>query len=110
MKRISFIKGAVAASVVIGLSGCANNSIKDFGEVQNDSFEKNVDDGLASAKEVWGSHYEPITYSLRTEELFAKKENKVPHHMIITNFRQSNETVGQYKNIKKDPIPLISIL
>lgn len=78
MKRISFNKCLLSSVVALALSGCANNAIKDFGTVQQDTFDKSVVEGLVKAKGIWGSQYQPITYSLRSEELFAKKEKIAP--------------------------------
>lgn len=78
MKRISFSKCLISSVVAFALSGCANNSITDFGNVQQDTFDKSVEEGLLKAKGIWGSQYSPITYSHRSEELFAKKEKVAP--------------------------------
>mgnify|MGYP003624530599 CR=1 FL=1 len=79
MKRISACKSILAASIVLALSGCANNAIEDFGKVKKNTFDKSVEEGLKNAKGIWGSQYQPVTYSLRTQELFAKKEKFAPN-------------------------------
>jgi len=99
MKRISFSKCLLASFVALTLSGCANNSIKNFGEVQQDTFDKSIEEGLIKAKGIWGSQYQPITYSLRSEELFAKKEKVAPTSLtgkVLSGLSlNSGATLGQ---------------